>query len=122
MKAAQLFDVRGLATIVTGAASGIGLAYAEVMARGRVSPSAIEEDWLLPRPGFDPAAVLGALARSKDVGATLAAPICWTAPHISMTPTNARTANTWRSAQLSRSFTPSYSGASVLPRRRCNRR
>jgi murein L,D-transpeptidase YcbB/YkuD len=49
------------------------LAYAEVMARGRVSPSAIEEDWLLPRPGFDPAAVLGTLARSKDVGATLAA-------------------------------------------------
>ena len=32
MKAAQLFDVSGLATIVTGAASGIGLAYAEVMA------------------------------------------------------------------------------------------
>ena len=32
MKSAELFDVRGLATIVTGAASGIGLAYAEVMA------------------------------------------------------------------------------------------
>jgi NAD(P)-dependent dehydrogenase (short-subunit alcohol dehydrogenase family) len=32
MKMAELFDVRGLATIVTGAASGIGLAYAEVMA------------------------------------------------------------------------------------------
>ena len=32
MKAAHLFDVQGLATIVTGAASGIGLAYAEVMA------------------------------------------------------------------------------------------
>lgn len=32
MKAKALFDVRGLATIVTGAASGIGLACAEVMA------------------------------------------------------------------------------------------
>jgi NAD(P)-dependent dehydrogenase (short-subunit alcohol dehydrogenase family) len=32
MKSAELFDVRGLATIVTGAASGIGLAYAEAMA------------------------------------------------------------------------------------------
>jgi NAD(P)-dependent dehydrogenase (short-subunit alcohol dehydrogenase family) len=31
MKADKLFDVSGLATIVTGAASGIGLAYAEVM-------------------------------------------------------------------------------------------
>ena len=32
MKAAQLFDVSGLVTIVTGGASGIGLGYAEVMA------------------------------------------------------------------------------------------
>ena len=32
MKAEELFDVRGLAAIVTGAASGIGLACAEVMA------------------------------------------------------------------------------------------
>jgi NAD(P)-dependent dehydrogenase (short-subunit alcohol dehydrogenase family) len=32
MKAADLFDVRGLATIVTGGASGIGYGYAEVMA------------------------------------------------------------------------------------------
>jgi NAD(P)-dependent dehydrogenase (short-subunit alcohol dehydrogenase family) len=32
MKTTELFDVRGLVTIVTGAASGIGLAYAEVMA------------------------------------------------------------------------------------------
>jgi NADP-dependent 3-hydroxy acid dehydrogenase YdfG len=30
MKTAELFDVSGLVTIVTGAASGIGLAYAEV--------------------------------------------------------------------------------------------
>ena len=32
MKANALFDVGGLATIVTGGASGIGLAYAEAMA------------------------------------------------------------------------------------------
>ena len=32
MKAEEIFDVRGLATIVTGGASGIGLACAEVMA------------------------------------------------------------------------------------------
>src|SRR5215468_10064405 len=49
------------------------LAYARVMAQGRVPPSAIEDDWLLPQPEFDPAAVLNALAQSKDVGATLVA-------------------------------------------------
>jgi NAD(P)-dependent dehydrogenase (short-subunit alcohol dehydrogenase family) len=32
MKVSELFDVEGLATIVTGGASGIGLAYAEAMA------------------------------------------------------------------------------------------
>lgn len=48
------------------------LAYARVMAQGRVSPSGIEDDWLLPSPGFDPAAVLSSLAQSKDVNATLA--------------------------------------------------
>jgi len=32
MKAADLFNVRGLATVVTGAASGIGLAYARAFA------------------------------------------------------------------------------------------
>ncbi|MGH7124828.1 MAG: L,D-transpeptidase family protein [Stellaceae bacterium] len=47
------------------------LAYARVLAQGRVSPSAIEDDWLLPQPGFDAAGVLGALAQSQDVGATL---------------------------------------------------
>ena len=48
------------------------LAYARVMAQGRVSASGIEDDWLLQQPGFDPAAVLGSLAQSKDVPATLA--------------------------------------------------
>jgi NAD(P)-dependent dehydrogenase (short-subunit alcohol dehydrogenase family) len=32
MKSSELFDVSGRATVVTGGASGIGLAYAEVMA------------------------------------------------------------------------------------------
>jgi NAD(P)-dependent dehydrogenase (short-subunit alcohol dehydrogenase family) len=32
MKAAELFDIKGQVAVVTGAASGIGLAYAEVMA------------------------------------------------------------------------------------------
>ena len=49
------------------------LAYAQVLAQGAVAPSAIEDDWLLARAGFDPDAVLGALAQSKDVGATLTA-------------------------------------------------
>ena len=32
MSAGALFDVSGLATVVTGGASGLGLAYTEVMA------------------------------------------------------------------------------------------
>ena len=32
MKAQDLFDLRGRVVVITGAASGIGLAYAEVMA------------------------------------------------------------------------------------------
>ncbi len=47
------------------------LAYAQVLAQGRVAPSAIADDWLLPRPGFEPDLALGALAQSKDVAATL---------------------------------------------------
>ena len=39
MKSGRLFDVRGLATIVTGAASGIGLADAEAMAENALVPS-----------------------------------------------------------------------------------
>ena len=44
MKAAQLFDVGGLATIVTGAASGIGLAYAEVMADNGARVTLMDRD------------------------------------------------------------------------------
>jgi NAD(P)-dependent dehydrogenase (short-subunit alcohol dehydrogenase family) len=44
MKAAQLFDVRGLATIVTGAASGIGHAYAEVMADNGARVTLMDKD------------------------------------------------------------------------------
>jgi NADP-dependent 3-hydroxy acid dehydrogenase YdfG len=44
MKAAQLFDVGGLATIVTGAASGIGLAYAEVMADNGARVTLMDKD------------------------------------------------------------------------------
>jgi NAD(P)-dependent dehydrogenase (short-subunit alcohol dehydrogenase family) len=44
MKAAQLFDVSGLATIVTGAASGIGLAYAEVMADNGARVTLLDKD------------------------------------------------------------------------------
>jgi len=44
MKAAQLFDVSGLATIVTGAASGIGLAYAEAMADNGARVTLMDKD------------------------------------------------------------------------------
>lgn len=44
MKSAQLFDVGGLATIVTGAASGIGLAYAEAMADNGARVTLMDRD------------------------------------------------------------------------------
>ncbi len=44
MKAVKLFDVSGLATIVTGAASGIGLAYAEVMADNGARVTLFDKD------------------------------------------------------------------------------
>ena len=44
MKAAQLFDVSGLATIVTGAASGIGFAYAEAMADNGARVTLMDKD------------------------------------------------------------------------------
>jgi NAD(P)-dependent dehydrogenase (short-subunit alcohol dehydrogenase family) len=44
MKSAQLFDVKGLATVVTGAASGIGLAYAEAMADNGARVTLLDKD------------------------------------------------------------------------------
>jgi NAD(P)-dependent dehydrogenase (short-subunit alcohol dehydrogenase family) len=44
MKASQLFDVNGLATIVTGAGSGIGLAYAEAMADNGARVTLLDRD------------------------------------------------------------------------------
>ena len=49
------------------------LAYARVLAQGQFDPTSLEDDWLLPRPGFQPDTVLGALAQSKDARATLLA-------------------------------------------------
>jgi L,D-transpeptidase YcbB len=78
----EAFDLSALEAAVSGDAltpvgrelllSGRFLAYAQALAQGRVSPSAITEDWLLARPEFDPAVVLGTLAQSGDAGATLA--------------------------------------------------
>jgi len=44
MNAAALFSVTGLATIVTGGASGIGLAYAEVMAQNGARVTILDAD------------------------------------------------------------------------------
>src|ERR1700676_503785 len=78
----ETFDLSAVKAAVSGdALTPVGrelllsdrfLAYAQALAQGRVSPSAISEDWLLPRPGFDPALALGTLAQSADAEATLA--------------------------------------------------
>src|ERR1700712_2000365 len=44
MKAAEIFNVTGLATLVTGAASGIGLAYSEVMAANGARVAMLDKD------------------------------------------------------------------------------
>jgi NAD(P)-dependent dehydrogenase (short-subunit alcohol dehydrogenase family) len=44
MKVSELFDVKDLATIVTGGASGIGLAYAEAMADNRARVALLDID------------------------------------------------------------------------------
>ena len=49
MKTSELFDVKGLATIVTGGASGIGLAYAEAMAHNGARVALLDID----RSGLD---------------------------------------------------------------------
>jgi NAD(P)-dependent dehydrogenase (short-subunit alcohol dehydrogenase family) len=58
----RMFDVRGLATVVTGAASGIGLAYAEVMAEHGAKVSLID----LNAAGLD-AAVAALRAKGCEV-------------------------------------------------------
>jgi len=48
------------------------LAYARALAQGQVDPRQLENDWALPRPGFEPAAVLGRLAQTHDIAASTA--------------------------------------------------
>lgn len=62
MKSSELFDVAGLATIVTGAASGIGYAYAEAMADNGACVAMLDID----RAGLD-AAVAKLSAKGADV-------------------------------------------------------
>jgi NAD(P)-dependent dehydrogenase (short-subunit alcohol dehydrogenase family) len=78
MKASELFDVAGLAAIVTGAASGIGYAYADAMADNGARVMLLDID----RAGLDQAVtklqakggdVRGAFADVTDRGALRAA-------------------------------------------------
>jgi NAD(P)-dependent dehydrogenase (short-subunit alcohol dehydrogenase family) len=70
MKAAQLFDVRGLATIVTGAASGIGFAYAEVMADNGARVTLIDNDKLSLEAAVRRLAERGGDVRGQTVDVT----------------------------------------------------
>jgi NAD(P)-dependent dehydrogenase (short-subunit alcohol dehydrogenase family) len=76
MKAAELFDVRGLGVVVTGAASGIGLACARVLAANGANVAMIDRDAERLREAVaaveaaDGARVLGEVADVTD-GATL---------------------------------------------------
>ena len=70
MKAAQLFDVRGLATIVTGAASGIGLAYAEVMADNGARVTLMGQENALPDAAVRRLTERGGDARGQVVDVT----------------------------------------------------
>src|SRR5665213_2725013 len=83
IKALGEADVQGLdpADYVIPAAGGIErdvlltdafLRYAAALARGRVSPTAIETDWLIQAPAFDGAKTID-LALSGDVGDVLGA-------------------------------------------------
>jgi NAD(P)-dependent dehydrogenase (short-subunit alcohol dehydrogenase family) len=62
MKLSELFDVKGLATVVTGGASGIGLAYAEAMADNGARVALLD----MNRAGLD-AAVAKLKERGGDV-------------------------------------------------------
>jgi NAD(P)-dependent dehydrogenase (short-subunit alcohol dehydrogenase family) len=63
MNASELFDVRGLSVMVTGAASGIGLGYAEVMAANGANVTLVDAD---------ADALQGAVARLRAEGADVA--------------------------------------------------
>jgi NAD(P)-dependent dehydrogenase (short-subunit alcohol dehydrogenase family) len=67
MKASELFDVAGLAVIVTGAASGIGYAYADAMADNGARVVLVDID----RAGLDQA-VAKLKARGGDVRGAVA--------------------------------------------------
>jgi NAD(P)-dependent dehydrogenase (short-subunit alcohol dehydrogenase family) len=64
VKAAELFDVEGHVAIVTGAGSGIGLAYAEVMAENGATTVLVD---------IDPAALDRQVARLKAAGCVVEA-------------------------------------------------
>lgn len=66
MKSSELFDVGGRATVVTGGASGIGLAYAEVMADNGARVALLDVD----RGGLN-AAVAKLKAKGGDVRGTV---------------------------------------------------
>ncbi len=77
----ESFELRALTSALASASvtplerelllSDCFLAYARALAQGRVAPDAIDRDWALPRPEFDPATVLRRLAADGDVGASL---------------------------------------------------
>src|SRR5690348_17950928 len=67
MKTSELFDVAGLATIVTGAASGIGYAYADAMADNGARVVLLDID----RAGLDQA-VAKLKAKGGDVRGAVA--------------------------------------------------
>jgi NAD(P)-dependent dehydrogenase (short-subunit alcohol dehydrogenase family) len=66
MNAAELFDVRGLSVVVTGAASGIGFGYAEVMAANGAQVTLVD---------VDGDALQAATARLRASGADVAAEV-----------------------------------------------
>jgi len=47
------------------------LAYASTLARGRLAPASVEDDWFLPQPDFDPALALQRLSAGETVEAVL---------------------------------------------------
>jgi NAD(P)-dependent dehydrogenase (short-subunit alcohol dehydrogenase family) len=64
MKQAELFDIRGHAAFVTGAASGLGLAFAEVMAENGAAVTLAD---------IDEGALTKHVARLRDTGCTVEA-------------------------------------------------